>query len=379
MEAGLWRVLPPRFYTEGHYLTFEPPLPPTDPAPCGERDGVYVAGKAPPNPCGGEDPHHTLRRPKRWGDVPASEGAARSLRLRQNVELMRRQLHALRDAFAVAFLLNRTLILPHFDCLCDRSELVDYIPSCVSPGAPARLRFPLKCSTHFVLNIHKLLYLNQPVAHGFPPSPSGRRSPSLPFRAHAFLHDPQVSPDILASTATVRVSGAPPPLESKPRCSAPHDRTCELPLADSAARQRDLAHSDALKATAGAEAAGAGAEAAGATAAAAAAAGAAAEMAAAAVAGVGTEKVGTAVALARGSSDVQILEIMGSPAMRRTRLLRLSDTEGLLKRWEAQVETGRLFNQLETYFMLGGDFCCTSRRANEGRLYPADPPKLLLG
>ena len=43
------------------------------------------------------------------------------------------QVHALRDALALAFLLNRTLVLPHFDCLCDRSELVDYIPWCVYP------------------------------------------------------------------------------------------------------------------------------------------------------------------------------------------------------------------------------------------------------
>ena len=39
------------------------------------------------------------------------EGITRSSRLRMNLELMRRQLHALRDAFAVAFLLNRTGLL----------------------------------------------------------------------------------------------------------------------------------------------------------------------------------------------------------------------------------------------------------------------------
>ena len=50
------------------------------------------------------------------------------------------QLHALRDAAAIAYVLNRTLVLPHFDCLCDRSELVDYIPFCVFPGAPCVLR-----------------------------------------------------------------------------------------------------------------------------------------------------------------------------------------------------------------------------------------------
>jgi hypothetical protein len=29
---------------------------------------------------------------------------------------MRRQVHALRDALAIARVLNRTLVLPHFDC-----------------------------------------------------------------------------------------------------------------------------------------------------------------------------------------------------------------------------------------------------------------------
>ena len=105
----------------------------------------------------------------------------RSSRLRANVELMRRQLHALRDALAIARVLNRTLVLPHFDCtslasttdtkphsltyaltthyllgMCDRSELVDYVPSCTFPGAPPDMTFPRKCSSHFVLNVHKL-------------------------------------------------------------------------------------------------------------------------------------------------------------------------------------------------------------------------------
>ena len=38
---------------------------------------------------------HGLPRPKRPGDIMGEEGARRSVRLRENVELMRRQLHAL--------------------------------------------------------------------------------------------------------------------------------------------------------------------------------------------------------------------------------------------------------------------------------------------
>ena len=49
--------------------------------------------------------------PKRSGNTPAEEARRRSLRLRANLELMRRQLHALRDALAIARVLNRTLVL----------------------------------------------------------------------------------------------------------------------------------------------------------------------------------------------------------------------------------------------------------------------------
>lgn len=55
----------------------------------------------------------------------------RSIRLRANVDLMSRQVHALRDAMAIARVLNRTLIIPHFECLCDRSEYPDIMPSCI--------------------------------------------------------------------------------------------------------------------------------------------------------------------------------------------------------------------------------------------------------
>jgi hypothetical protein len=59
------------------------------------------------------------------------------------------QLYALRDALAVARVLNRTLILPQFECLCDRSELTDVIPSCMYPGEPTRagraMRGPPRC------------------------------------------------------------------------------------------------------------------------------------------------------------------------------------------------------------------------------------------
>ena len=335
MEAGLWASIPQSYLTdkERRYLTFEPPLPPADPSPCLPSEGRYTNGGAPPRECGGEDAKHTLSRPKRGGDILAEEGAQRSSRLRYNLELMRRQLHALRDAAAIAYVLNRTLVLPHFDCLCDRSELVDYIPSCVFPGAPPNLPFPRKCSTHFVLNIHKLLYLQQPQDHGLP-TVEGMPTRPLPLRAHAFLQDEAVQRTIGTSVTTVSVKGAPDQLETKPRCSAPGGRTCLPPLVDDTARFAEFKASDS--------------------------------------------HLGQAdVVLKRASDDAEVLRLLGTTAsMRNTKLIRLTDAEGAFNGWSSNPSQGVMFNHLEMYFMLGGDWCCTSRRANDGRLYPIDPPRL---
>ena len=338
LEAGLWGPLPPRYYSEGNYLTFEPPLPPPDPAPCREAEGRYVPGGALPFPCGGEEPSHGLGR-KRGGDIMSEEAAQRSVRLRQNVELMRRQVHALRDALAVAFVLNRTLVLPHFDCLCDRSELVDYVPSCVFIGAPPRLSFPRKCSTHFVLNIHKLMYFFDPPNHGLP-SVSGVPTSKIPMRTHAFLADERTR-HLRDSAAHVRVHGQPAPLEASPRCSSPHDRSCQPPLLSHAARAEGLALSDDERSRAS-----------------------------------GGGHVSALVELQRGSTNEDVLRVLGSGSMRQKRLLRLSDAEGIFSGWRTQPQQAQAFNTMEGYFLLGGDWCCSSRRANDGRLYNVDPPRL---
>ena len=346
LEAGLWGPLPPDYYTEGRYLTFEPPKPPDDPAPCKDGEGRYRAGGAPPQPCGGEDPLHRLPRPKRPGDIPAEEAAQRSVRLRHNVELMRRQLHALRDALALAYVLNRTLVLPHFDCLCDRSELVEYVPSCVFPGAPADLPFPRKCSTHFVLNIHKLLYISHPAAHGLS-HVDGIPTRPIPLRTHAFLRDERARLAIGASSASIRVVGPPKALEAHPRCSSPHDRTCMAIAPSQSEREQSAAASDARSATATGSDGGAD--------------------------GVGGAQTLT---LRRGASNEDVRRVLEAPGVREARLLRLSDAEGAFGGWVSQREEGHAFNRMEQYFLLGGDWCCSSRRANDGRLYPVDPPVL---
>jgi len=190
LESGLWAVVEPAYFEQGNYLTFDIPAAPSDPAPC-------VGG-----PCG-EDQRHGLG-PQRAGNMLAIEALKRSSRLRANVELMAVQLHALRDAMAVARVLNRTLIVPLFECLCDRSELTDVIPSCLYPGAPRSMAFPFKCSTSFLLDTHKLQMLSAPMQFGMRKEKfGGAETPPLPIRGHSFLKDPRTSPDIKRSSSRV--------------------------------------------------------------------------------------------------------------------------------------------------------------------------------
>ena len=120
---GLWAVLPPSYYADRpdrRYLTFDPPRAGPDPMPCKPGEGHHKPGQL-TRDCGGEDPAHGLP-PKPMGkEIYWQEGLKRSVRLRANVALMARQVHALRDAMGIARVLNRTLVIPHFECLCDRS------------------------------------------------------------------------------------------------------------------------------------------------------------------------------------------------------------------------------------------------------------------
>ena len=68
---------------------------------------------------------------------------------------------------------------------------------------------------------------------------------------------------------------------------------------------------------------------------------------------------------------------LDAPAVRGARLLRLSDAEGAFRGWESDPTQALVFNTIERFFLLGGDWCCSSRVANEGRLYPVDPPPLV--
>jgi len=66
---------------------------------------------------------------------------------------------------------------------------------------------PFKCSTHFVLDTHKLQMLGMPTAFGMGPHKfNGAVTPPLQLRAHSFLTDPRTDRAIIASHATVVVT-----------------------------------------------------------------------------------------------------------------------------------------------------------------------------
>jgi hypothetical protein len=206
LESKLWALNEPSYYADGHYLTFVPPRSPPDPMPCKPGDGgEYVRGQT-PVACGGEDPNHGLGV-KRFGDIMWDEAMKRSTRLRANHELMSRQVHALRDALGLARVLNRTLILPHYECLCDRSEDVAIVPSCVYHGAPPHLQMPFLCSQHFVADTHKLQMMAlDPTRFGMQPHKfGGLVTPPIKLRAHSFLADARTHRSIREGVVDVQV------------------------------------------------------------------------------------------------------------------------------------------------------------------------------
>ena len=126
-EASLWLIDPPDYFGSEHdrYLTFVPPEPEFRSLPM-------------------EDPAAPLNRTDKTGTGwLAPDAIAMSSRLRAHLRLMQRNLHALRDAAAIAAALNRTLLLPHMLCACDRDERPRILPSCTTHGSGFSL--PFRC------------------------------------------------------------------------------------------------------------------------------------------------------------------------------------------------------------------------------------------
>ena len=337
LEAGLWAVLPREYYEEGKFLTFVPPAAGADPMPCKPGEDEYIPGQM-TRPCGGEDPKHGLP-PKPVGiEIMWQEGLKRSVRLRANVELMSRQVHALRDALAIARVLNRTLIIPHFECLCDRSEYPDIMPTCVYQGASPRLKMPFRCSTHFVTDTHKLqLMATEPTRFGMQPHKfNGLFTEPLKMRTHSFLHDPRTSPEIKNSIVEVHVTGR------RVGSSSSSGMGSSSSSGGGGGGGGDGSLADAL----GAESAS-----------------------------------NTGVAgptLSRGVTNVQLLERLAP--WKDARVLQLTDAEGLFGGWSSDPNQAMLFMTMMEYYVYRGAWCCTSRfinnDADNGRVYLKPPPPL---
>ncbi len=315
LEARLWATLPDAYYSSGRYLTFVPPAAPADPQPCPPGVGLYVNGST-PRPCGGEDPRHGLGA-KRLGNIPWREGLKRSSRLRAQVSLASRQVHALRDALGIARVLNRTLILPHFECMCDRSEDAEIMPSCIYPGAPPAMRVPFRCSQHFVADTHKLQLMHvAPSRFGMQPHKfGGAVAEPIHLRAFSFLEDPRAA-RLAAGVVDVRV---------EPRGGG--------------ALGGGFAGADAESESDGAD----------------------------------------GPTLPRGVTNERARQLLGP--WDSASVLRLSDAEGVFGGWVSERLEATLFNTMMDYYVYRGAWCCTSRNTanqDEGRVYLTPPPPLLV-
>ena len=101
LEAKLWALNEPAYYTAGRYLTFVRRISPTR---CrARRARCTVQGTRPEVRRRGSQLRATAEAVWRYH---VTEAMKRSVRLRANQRLMSRQTHALRDALAIARVLN---------------------------------------------------------------------------------------------------------------------------------------------------------------------------------------------------------------------------------------------------------------------------------
>jgi len=207
-EAGLWNLEPADYFEAGRYLSFTPPkaphpLPPAAVEPYGECvarqkrgevSAVYDGWWAPsrPAPCVKHIPQYADKN----GDqgVTISEARMIAPRLQAHLKMAARYLVALRDGMAAAWLLNRTFVFPMFECMCDRSEWPDVVPTCRLENSD--LEFPFGCPLNFLINVHFM----QGIENGV----RGKRG--VPYREHSFLSNPRLSTHLRTSRATVRFS-----------------------------------------------------------------------------------------------------------------------------------------------------------------------------
>jgi hypothetical protein len=148
-EAGLFPVKPEA--TDGlKFLTYTPPQP-LGPVPPERHPSLLREGQSP------------LPVPKkgRWPKEKSSEGwtVATALqyvpRLVAHLDLVDRHVYAMKQALALARVLNRQLIMPRLLCLCERAQQPwDIIPTCIKLGSTTEL--PFVCPMENFLNVEEL-------------------------------------------------------------------------------------------------------------------------------------------------------------------------------------------------------------------------------
>ncbi|KAK9804808.1 hypothetical protein WJX72_006874 [[Myrmecia] bisecta] len=103
------------------------------------------------------------------------------------------QAAVLQEAAGLARALNRTLVLPHFQCYCDQAPTLTVLQACTVPGSD--LRLPFTCPADRLLNAEAL------------------EAAGIPYRAAGFLERSQVPANITRSRMAVHIqpAGQPPP------------------------------------------------------------------------------------------------------------------------------------------------------------------------
>ena len=141
-EAGLLPVSPEPF--DAKYISYTPPQPgPTPPAQA-EALGAFSGWN-------GQMPNKTADG-KGW---PVSVALQHSPRLAAHLELIDRNIAALRNALGVARALGRHLVMPKMICMCERAEgPTALLPSCVLDGASTPV--PHVCPLESVFDVARV-------------------------------------------------------------------------------------------------------------------------------------------------------------------------------------------------------------------------------
>lgn len=171
-QAQGWHIDPPSYFQDGHFLTIA-------------GDSLAL------------DAQYTRAELAVWrGKVNRGTGArgANGIDLHFSMEAVQRE--RLRDAFALAVALNRTLVLPEMTCFCDRYWWLTH--ACRMPGAES-MPLPIACPLDHLYMIGNWY------------------EAKLDFREAGFLTNPKVPRALKSSRSRLRFGPAPPHGAPPPR------------------------------------------------------------------------------------------------------------------------------------------------------------------